>query len=136
MCQAASFYKEGFLTKCGDSVKTWKKRWFVLKVTEDSATLSYYRTRGVCKLFFFLLLLSSLNALTPSSIPLSIGFATSGRARHEDRCRATTSARPEAERFRDHDSDASLHHVCRPPDTEAAVDGAVAAGYRIREYQR
>jgi hypothetical protein len=46
--QAAAFYKEGFIVKCGNSYKSWKRRWFVLRVTENSATFCYFRMRGVC----------------------------------------------------------------------------------------
>lgn len=41
-----SFFKEGYLTKQGNSIKTWKRRWFVLKVTQKTAFLFYYRNRG------------------------------------------------------------------------------------------
>jgi hypothetical protein len=42
-----SFFKEGYLTKQGNNIKTWKRRWFILKVTEKTAFLFYYRNRGV-----------------------------------------------------------------------------------------
>ena len=46
-----ALYKAGYLTKQGNSIKTWKRRWFVLKLTDDTASLFYYKIRGVC--FFF-----------------------------------------------------------------------------------
>eukprot|EP00009_Paramoeba_aestuarina_P005292 CAMPEP_0201517988 /NCGR_PEP_ID=MMETSP0161_2-20130828/8943_1 /ASSEMBLY_ACC=CAM_ASM_000251 /TAXON_ID=180227 /ORGANISM="Neoparamoeba aestuarina, Strain SoJaBio B1-5/56/2" /LENGTH=631 /DNA_ID=CAMNT_0047915631 /DNA_START=265 /DNA_END=2160 /DNA_ORIENTATION=+ len=42
----STFYKEGYLTKQGNSVKTWKKRWFELKTTGNSASLYYYKCKG------------------------------------------------------------------------------------------
>ena len=46
LCQMR-LYKEGFLTKQGNTVKSWKKRWFVCKVSDEKATLTYWRQRGV-----------------------------------------------------------------------------------------
>ena len=40
------FDKSGFLVKRGDSVKTWKRRWFEVKVTGNSASLYYYKAKG------------------------------------------------------------------------------------------
>lgn len=42
----SSLYKEGFLNQLSSN-KT-KKRWCVLKITQTSAKLYYYRARGVC----------------------------------------------------------------------------------------
>ena len=33
------------MQKCGGSVKTWKRRWFVLKITASSGNLFYYRNK-------------------------------------------------------------------------------------------
>jgi len=44
--QQKNYYKEGFITKQGNSVKTWKKRWFVVKTTGNSASLYYYKSKG------------------------------------------------------------------------------------------
>ena len=41
--------KEGYLTKCGGTIKTWKKRWFVLK----GDTLFYFKTPKVSFCFCF-----------------------------------------------------------------------------------
>jgi len=41
-----SIVKEGFLTKQGNTVKSWKRRWFVLKTTQSTASLYYFRNRG------------------------------------------------------------------------------------------
>jgi len=38
--------KSGYLTKQGNSVKTWKKRWFELKMTGNSASLYYFKVKG------------------------------------------------------------------------------------------
>ena len=40
-----NYYKEGFLTKQGNSVKTWKKRWVVVKTTGNSASLYYFKAK-------------------------------------------------------------------------------------------
>jgi Putative GTPase activating protein for Arf/PH domain len=39
------FYKCGYMQKCGGSVKTWKRRWFVLKVTQRAGNLFYYKQK-------------------------------------------------------------------------------------------
>jgi hypothetical protein len=39
-------YKEGYLVKQGGVVRTWKKRWFVLKAS-PSPILYYYEKSGV-----------------------------------------------------------------------------------------
>ena len=39
------FFKCGWMQKCGGSVKTWKRRWFVLKITASSGNLFYYRNK-------------------------------------------------------------------------------------------
>ena len=46
-----ALFKDGWLTKQGSNVKNWKRRWFILKVKEDSATLSYQKTRSVRRTF-------------------------------------------------------------------------------------
>jgi len=43
----SGFIKEGFLTKQGRNVKSWRKRWFVLN--DSLCTLTYYKTREMAQ---------------------------------------------------------------------------------------
>ena len=51
--------KDGFLTKQGGAIKTWKKRWFVLK----GDTLYYFKTQKVFFLFILTVLFFGLSHL-------------------------------------------------------------------------
>jgi len=65
-----SLEKSGYLTKLGGKLKTWRKRWFVLK----NGTLSYWKSQVRCSKYkFFVLAIADKNVAIIFSRVLTFG---------------------------------------------------------------